>query len=137
MACYPDDGMQAAVVARASCSFRSVDVTYCVLLCFALSVLWCSKLAFPLAPSALLLGFPLTPWTRPTHKISFTALVPLLRHRDFQRGCQPALCRSQPINNGTWTSPFSALLFTHPAISWRYADWILAAWLCPETGIFC
>jgi hypothetical protein len=29
------------------------------------------------------------------------------------------------------------LLFTHPVIPWRYANWILAAWLCPETGIFC
>lgn len=62
----------------------------------------------------------------------YTALVPLLRHRDLQRGCQPVLCRSRPLNNGT----FSALLFTHPAAHWRYADWILAAWLCPETGIF-
>lgn len=59
MACYLDNGMQAAVVVRASCSF----VQWIVLFCFALLYLYygVSNWIFSLIPSALLLGFSSTP----------------------------------------------------------------------------
>lgn len=115
--------------------FCSVDLIYFVLLCYFCIMVF--PIGFFFGSFGLTSWLSLTPETA-TRKISFTALVPLLRYRprDIQRGYQPALCRSQPINNGTWTSLFSALLFTHLAIPWRYADWILAAWRCPETGYF-